>query len=113
CYSDLPAENIAAFRGEAQHPVGEERVVIAEIDLVAYVLHAEAETGKIIADRGVIAARGLKPVVATVVQQYLANRRRQVGAGLQLNEERRIALDVGDVIRPSGVFPGLTQVLGN
>src|ERR1700730_16874554 len=108
-----PAEDIAAFRGKAQHPFGEDRVVVTHVELVANILNTKTDSGKIVTDRSVIAARRFEPVVALVVEQHLADRRGQVSARLQLNEQRRVALDVGDIIRSPGVFPGLTQDVGN
>src|SRR4029077_15791848 len=77
------------------------------------VLDAKAQAGDVVAERGEIAARRFQPIVAPVIEQDLADRRGQVRSCLQLNEQRGIALDVGDVVRAAGVFPGLSQVLGD
>src|SRR5690348_11055077 len=81
-----PAEHIASFSRQAEHPFWRNRIVIAGAELVANVLDAKAGAGKIVADRGVVAARRFLSIVAPVIKQDLADRRGQMRSGLQLNE---------------------------
>src|SRR5205085_6330492 len=107
-----PPEHIAAFRREPEHPFRRNRIVISGAELVANVLDAKASPGEIIADRGVVAARRFLPVVAPAIEQDLTDRRGQMRSRLQLDKQRGVALDVGDVVRTAGILPGLAQVLG-
>src|SRR5215472_10212990 len=63
----VPTKDIAHLAGQAQHPFRRDRIVIAEIRLIAHVIHAKADAGKVVADRSVIAARWIEPIIAAIV----------------------------------------------
>src|SRR5271166_6777062 len=74
----VPTDNVADFPGQAQHPFRCDRVEIAEIRLVSYIVYTKPHAGEVIADRGIIAARRVEPVIPPIVEQNLADLRGQM-----------------------------------
>src|SRR5262249_6751118 len=62
-----PPEHVAALAADRQHPARRYRVVVAGGQLVANVLHAEPDTGEVVAERHIITAGRVDPVVAAIV----------------------------------------------
>ena len=109
----IPTKYIAGLTGDAQHPFGKYRVIVAGSYFVAYVIDPEPDPSEVIAQRGVIAAGRIKPIVATVVEQNLADFGGYVLTRLKYNEQLRVGLQVGNIVGSRGVFQRLSQILGD
>src|ERR1700757_55340 len=78
---------------------------------VSDIINSEPDSGEVIAQRGVIPAARIQPVVPAIVKQNLADFRGGMLPCLEHNEQRRVWLKIGDVVGSRGVFQRLSQIL--